>query len=153
MKNNKRLSFIAFSIIAWVALIIMGHVTLSAHGVLSKEVETGKVRFSYDDDSPMSGGYISVYDKDGKEIATGQTDDDGMFDFSKYENVGKITVTDTFGHHRTHVIAAEHQDQTPSHRHSQGNQHHWITIIVVAALLAVAAVFYLGKKKHGLPEK
>ena len=153
MKNNKRLNFIAFSIIAWAALIIIGHVTLSAHGVISREIETGKVQFSYDDDSPMSRGYINVYDKDGKEIATGQTDDDGMFDFSEYENVGKITVTDTFGHHQTHIIAAAQQDQTISHEHSHGNHHHWITIIVVAVLLAVAAVFYLGKKKHGLPEK
>ena len=154
MKNSKRLNFIAFSIIAWVALIIMGHVTLSAHGVLSKEIETGKVRFSYDDDSPMPRGYIGVYDKDGKEIATGQTDDDGMFDFSEYENVDKITVTDTFGHHQTHVIAVAQQNQATSHEHSHDHgNHHWITIIVVAALLAVAAVFYLGKKKHGLPEK
>ena len=147
MNNNKRLNFIAFSIIAWVALVIMGHATLSAHGVLSKEIETGKVRFSYDDDSPMSRGYISVYDKDGKEIATGQTDDDGTFDFSKYENVEKITVTDTFGHHQTHVIAAAQQDQTTDNEHAHGNQHYWTTIIVVVALLAVAAVFYLGKKK------
>ena len=153
MRNNKRLNFIAFSIIAWAALIVMGHVTLSAHGVLSKEIETGKVRFFYDDDSPMSRGYISVYDKDGKEIATGQTDNEGMFDFSEYENVDKITVTDTFGHHQTHVIEAVQQNQATSHEHSHSNHHHWITIVVVAALLAVAAVFYLGKKKNELPEK
>jgi len=153
MKNSKRLNFIAFSVIAWVVLIIMGHVTLTAHGVLSKEIETGKIRFSYDDDTPMSRGYISVYDKDGKEIATGQTDDEGIFDFSEYKNVNKITVTDTFGHHQTHVIAAAQQDQTTSHEHAHGNQHHWITIIVVAALLAIAVVFYLGKKKHGLLKK
>ena len=149
MKNNKRFNFIVFSIMAWVTLIIMGHVTLPAHGVLSKEVETGKVRFSYDDDSPMASGFVNVYDKDGKEIATGQTDDDGMFDFSKYENVSKITVTDTYGHHQTHAIEAAQQDQTTDH----ARNHHLVTIVVVAALLAIAAIFYLGKKKNGASEE
>lgn len=126
-----------------------------AHGVLSEEVETGKIRFSYDDGSPMAHGYVSVIDKEGREIAAGQADADGLFDYSKHENAAGVSVSDIHGHHRTHTIEADRNAHpaSPAHdhdRHSGGNTP--VVIAVVAVLLAIAAIFYLGNgKKNGPP--
>lgn len=138
-------------------LTVMSDAALYAHGVFSKEPESGKVRFFYDDDSPVAHGHISVYDKDGKEIATGQADAEGTFDYSKYENVGNVSVSDTHGHKRTHVIGEpDHADISHDHSHGEHSQSHdhqhggnTLTVIcVVVALLVVAALFYFGKRKN-----
>ena len=141
-----------------IALAITNNDALYAHGVLSKETGQGKINFCYDDGSPVAKGYVNVYDKEGKEIATGQTDIEGNFDFSKYENVGKISVADVYGHHQTHVFAGQGQDHsTDDHEHAHDHHHshsgHAHVIIgVVAILLVLAAVFYLGnKKKNNTP--
>lgn len=150
------LNRIVFPTVTLMAVLIMGHVPLSAHGVLSKDVESGKIKFSFDNGAPLANGYVSVHDKDGQEIAIGQTDVDGIFDFSKYENVGKVTVADTHGHHRTHVIGDSRHTHSDDRSHDHDHDHHsnrnpLVMIVVVAALLAVAALFYLGNKKKNSP--
>lgn len=157
MKFHKISNSVIFSIAVFVSMMFVNSVCLYAHGILSKETETGKVRFSYDNGSPMASGFIDVYDKDGKEIAKGQTDAEGAFDYSMYENVGKISVSDTQGHHQTHVIggagqdhSSDHHGHTHDHNHDHdhtGNNNFYLVIGVVAVLLMIAAVFYLGNKK------
>jgi ABC-type Zn2+ transport system, periplasmic component/surface adhesin len=143
-----------FSTTILIATIIMGNSSLYAHGVLSKEIEAGKIKFSYDDNSPLANGYIDVYDKDGKEIAKGQTNADGVFDFSKYENAGKISVSDVHGHHQTHVIGEQGHSHSGDHSHDHDHSHDRHSgnkqpaiIVVVAILLTVAIVFYCARNK------
>ena len=69
-----------------------------AHEAIVKEIEPGKLRFFFDDDSPMSEAFITVYTKDGTEIATARADADGIFVYTDYEGAGKISGADASGH-------------------------------------------------------
>ena len=116
-----------------------------AHGVLSDEPQPGIIRFSYDDGSPIPDGYISVLGADGSEIATGQSDDDGVFDYSQYENAHKITISDAYGHSASHLVTKTVQSEpvgTPEKPTNYGQ-----TVIVITILLVVAAGFYYWNKK------
>lgn len=135
-----------------ISLSIVWGTAVYGHGVLSKEMETGKIKFSFDDGKPLAQGHITVYDTDEKEIATGRTDIEGVFDYSAYENVGKISVTDTHGHHRTHTIGKEPHDHSTAHDRKHAHEHvsggNTTTVIaVLAILIVVAIVFYLGNRK------
>ena len=127
--------------LALIIAIIMGNVSVQAHAVLSKEIGMGKVRFTFEDDYPLAEGRISVVNNNGKEIATGQADSDGVFDYSMYENVAKISITDSQGHHKAHIVEStqkskENPDANPI-----------VVVATVAVLVAVAAAFYFWNRK------
>ena len=152
MKRNKMTKRIVFFAVSLAVSIIVSHSALYAHGILSKEMETGKIAFSYDNGRPLAKGFVKVYDKEGKEIATDKTDANGVFDYSNYENVGKISAADPLGHRQTHVIDGSGQDHTTDHQeHTHDHHHPWentpVVIAVVVVLLAIAAVFYLRNRK------
>lgn len=121
---------------------------LPAHGVLSEESTPGKVRFFYDDHSPMSNAYVTVFDKTGEKIGTDQADEDGAFDYSRYETVGKISAADVHGHHCEHLIT-----DVPS-ENAASSSNFPVLIATVVLLLAVAGVFHaLGKKRKKIQAK
>ncbi len=164
MKKTQTSNRIVVCILTLTALLLIGNEMLYAHGLLSKETESGKIRFSHDDGTPVAGGFINVYDKEGNEMATGKTDADGVFDYSGHENAAKISIADAHGHHQAHVIgeashdhSAEHCDHDHDHAHDNGHSHEPshsegsnvnVIIAVVVILLAVAALFSLRNKKN-----
>lgn len=131
-------------------------VTVYAHAALATEVEPGIVRFHYDDDSPMAKAFITVYDTQNNEIETSQTDKDGLFDYSGYENVGTISAGDPGGHHVDFVVAAgipDAEDTPPADTNNSSNTspsntggNTWIVIVVVVAIAVVAGAAYMINK-------
>lgn len=147
MKHNRNRSR-PFVTLLFLAMTASFETTLLAHGVLSEENAPGKVRFFYDDRSPMSNAYVTVFDGEGREIATDQTDEDGVFDYSRHENVAKISAADVHGHHGEHLITGV----PPKSSDSSSNLP--VLIATVVLLLAMAGVFHaLGKKRKNIPTK
>lgn len=137
-ENQTGLS-IFFSFFVFLMTVISGSAVL-AHGLFSEDNGTGQVRFYYDDDTPLAKGYVVVFDIDGNEIGKGATDSEGLFDYSRFENVGKISVDDVHGHHCDHEITETALKIRVSTKHSP-------TLAgSVLLLLAIAAIFYALKK-------
>lgn len=135
-----------------VLLIVPG--TLQAHGLSSTEPEPGKVKFTFDDGHPVANGYVGVYDKDGREIATGQADAEGMYDFSSHEGAVKISIADVHGHHLEHVIGGGGRDHSANHDHEHAHgldEKTTMVLIVAALLLAASGIFYLAGRKRQPP--
>ena len=121
-----------------IPLILLQATTADAHGVRAESVPANKVRFSYDDGSPLTRSQVTVYDVTGKEIAKGTADTSGVFDYSAYKDVATIVVEDVFGHRGEYNVG------------EKASQHTNLGVIVgvVVALLAVAAVFHFGNKRR-----
>ena len=141
LRINQRILLLLLSV--FIGTIISGTAAL-AHGVYCESTELGKVRFFYDDDAGMAFAFVTVYDQVGNEITKGETDRDGMFDYSQYENAAKIVAADTYGHQSEHVLAV-----TPPENATKPQQNSPMLLgVIVVALLVIAAVFYAsGKKK------
>lgn len=132
----------------FVILAIMNNTTLYAHGVVSQQIGSGKVKFLYDDDTPLANGYVTVYGADGNEIATGQTDADGVFDYTMYENAAKVSISDVYGHHLTHEIGVSQNRSTEHHdHHSPGTGNSFFVTVTVVAVLAAVAVLFSRRRK------
>ena len=141
LRINQRILLLLLSI--FIATLISGTAVL-AHGVFCESTEPGKVRFFYDDDAGMAFAFVTVYDQTDNEIAKGETDRDGMFDYSQHENAGKIVAADTYGHQCEHVLTAAPPENTAK---PQKNSPLLLGVVVVALLVIAAAFYALGKKK------
>ena len=153
-RNPMSKEIVVFAVALAVSMILMSHSVLYAHGILSKESAPGKIAFTYDNGSPLTEGFVTVYDKEGKEITSAKTDSQGVFDYSKYENVAKISAADLHGHHQTHVIEGEdHLADHHEHDHHHPGENTSLSlslslmIVVTVIMLAIAAMFYLRNKK------
>ena len=157
-----------FLTLALVLSLLMS-VTALAHGVRYQGLEGNRVQFTFDDDSALSGGFITVYDAYGQVIAEGTTDADGIFDFSAYPDAYRIAVQDLAGHRSVYhtsegvmpapAVYRHGHDHHHGHHHGHGHDHdhdcdhdhdHTIVIIaVVAAAVVVVAVLAsrFSKKK------
>jgi len=121
-----------------ILLILFTATIADAHGVRAESVSTNKVRFSYDDNSPLTRSRITVYDVTGKEIAKGTVDTNGVFDYSAYKAAATIVAEDVFGHRGEYNVGEKASPHT-----NLG-----VIVGVVGALLVVAAAFHLRNKRR-----
>ena len=120
-------------------LILLAATAVDAHGVRTETIGADKIRFSYDDGSPLSRAYITVYDAGDQEIATATADNDGVFDISVYPDAAKISAADVFGHRGEYDIR---QPAPPK-------QTHWSAVVGVAVVLvAIAALFHWAGRQR-----
>lgn len=138
MLNNRCNLFLMLLLLA---VSTMFSATALAHGLISEEAGEKQVRVCYDDDSPVRHGFVTVYDASGREIAKGETDSEGLFDYSKFDNAEKISIADAHGH------SHEHFPNAGSPKKPTATGHKTELIIVVFFLLIAAAVLYNGRKK------
>ena len=162
MKNKQ------FYLVSLLGILALAVVTSSAeaHGIQTEVVSAQKVRFAYDDGTPLKEAAVTVKDSTGKEIGTGKTDETGHFDFSSFPGAKTIEATDLMGHHGTcstdakgTSVHADHSHGEHSHAdHEHGAHSHKLDgqqrfnrstlIIAVLIILAViAAGFSFGRKK------
>ncbi len=134
---------IALIIATSVLLLTVNFSVLFAHGLVSS-TESGKLTLTYDDGKPVAEGFVTVYDKEGKEIASGKTDAKGVFDYSQYDKAAQIIAADSFGHQCVHTIGQNHATQhhhVHEHEHP-GGQRTVVVLGVALALCAFSALFY-----------
>lgn len=120
---------------ALLAVILLAG-TAYSHGILSENPAPGGVRFTYDDGSPLAKGLVEVYDTDGKVLGKGETDADGMYDYGKHENVGKVVVSDPHGHRGVSVIAEPRA-------YADSSFSVFVIVFAIAGILLCAAVWYV----------
>ena len=107
-----------------------------AHGLSAESTGPNAVRFTYDDGSPLTRGYIAIYDAAGEELAKDSTDADGMFDYSAYKDVAKLVAEDVFGHRVEYVLDMPKPDNKGA-----------IVVGVLIALLGAAAASHFATRK------
>ena len=162
MNRFARKTLLALALLLTIAATLC--ITALAHEPIVKEVEPGKLHFFFDDGSPMSEAFITVYTKAGEQIATAQADADGYFVYTSYEGAGKISGGDASGHLvffniKTPVAqetAPEADSDTPEPQTpAQGEDtNRQLTIVaVLTALGVIAFVSYANNKKKAQKAK
>ena len=120
-----------------ILLLLLTSTTTDAHSVIAESIPPNKVRFCYDDRSPMSNTVVTVYDIDGKEIASSTADADGVFDWSTYKGSVKIAAEDHYGHRGEYDID---RPTSGPHRGAVG------AVWMIAAVI-VATVYYFRRQQ------
>lgn len=97
-------------LICGIAAVVLMATTALAHETMSEfwpnpGVNEGVVEFFFDTTDPMDNVEVTVFDINGEQIATGVTDERGMFDFTAFSNVGHLIARYDAEHIQIHVVA------------------------------------------------
>ncbi|MDR1384429.1 MAG: hypothetical protein LBJ67_11405 [Planctomycetaceae bacterium] len=144
MKKNMQFSptVIVFAVIT---VLILTNVSAATRGVYSKNHEKGKIRFYFDDNTPIQQGVIEIFDSSGTQIATGTTDNNGIFNDSQYKKATKITAADQHGHH------GERKPIKLSHTSRDDTTEFYIVVLITLILIGITVGYslwnYRKKKK------
>lgn len=133
-----------FKVLLLAFALMLCAVPAFAHNATVTETEGTVLEFGYSTGDIMSGARVYVYDADGEEIATGQTNSKGLFDYGDYVGEAfEITANDGEGHLATFEVGADGSGDTDSGVGT--SQIAGIAIVIV--LVAVVGVVLKRKKK------
>ncbi len=118
-------------------LILLPASPVFAHLMLIEPVEEDKVRVVFDDGSIARHAEVVVYDYNEEEVARGDVDDEGYFEYDP-EKAEFLVADDGFGHRAEYVLGEETTQALP-----RGP----VVALVLLGFGLIAGVFHYRVKK------
>lgn len=133
-----------FKVIMLAFALMLCAVPAFAHNATVTELEGTVLEFGYSTGDIMSGARVYVYDADGEELATGQTNSKGLFDYGEYVgDVAEVTANDGEGH----LVTFEVGDVASAQDEGGISSSQIAGIAIVLVIVAAVGVSLKRKKK------
>lgn len=126
-----------FTSLLVLTILLLTSITVFAHGLFLTLEEPGVLKAEYDGGGFSPRMEVTVFDKDDKELAKGNVDDEGLFQFDEDLDVQYATVDDGMGHNAKWENDQVEERQIPK-----------VPVVIgVFAFVGGITFFYSKKKK------